>query len=84
LHFLEEMSKSIADQREVDPGHQVGFELGQVDVEGAGWSDDWDWRSWSRATDIEIATANVYMENNKSLIWAEFISFFDNLNLRMY
>jgi hypothetical protein len=26
---------SIADQREVDPGHQVGLELGQVDVEGA-------------------------------------------------
>jgi hypothetical protein len=35
LAFLEEMSKSIADQREVDPGHQVGLELGQVDVEGA-------------------------------------------------
>ncbi len=65
---------------------QVGLELGQVNVKGAvkteqgwrkwsGWSDDWDWRRWSRATDIEIATAIVYMENKIIKVWFELNSF---------
>jgi hypothetical protein len=31
---MKEMKKSKGDQREVDPMHQAGLELGQVDVEG--------------------------------------------------